>query len=439
MRRLAACAFLLAALLGCNLPTPSPTPSPIADSVATVTPDRGWNPALAVLTVPIQAFQVTDDDGARAAPISAEQVKAWVDKANEIYAPASIYFSYDPDEDFAFLRSTLLNNIMGKEDANWTEAILFGNQAATANQKLVVFFHYGRGEQPTGSGFSWWDYNFVVMPGFDATTVCGYQNIGMLAHEIGHYLGLPHTFAAIFNNREDAEVFLQSHNGDPKTFDGDGFDDTPPDPYIATFDVQCEPLESVTLNGQVFRLPRENLMSYYEVRSGLSDEQIERARWVLALRMQNGMAMPSNRYAPSPVEADGLTVLRADNCAPLDQDMAPFGAHQWNEGDQLFISAEENCVLELVLPVSRAGRYYLELYMTRAPDFGQIQVSLDGTSLGAPWDGYAPLVMPSGPVILETPDLSQGNHTLTFTVVGNNPQSAGYLFGIDALTLSPGP
>ena len=126
-----------------------------------------------------------------------------------------------------------------------------------------MFFKFGPGPQSTGGGFSWHDYNFAVLPGFN-TYVCGYQNIGELAHELGHYLGLSHPFAMIFNSVQDAQAYLSAHGNLPGIFDGDGLSDTPPDPYIDTPQFQCDPsVQSVTLNGQVFPLPRKNIMSYY--------------------------------------------------------------------------------------------------------------------------------------------------------------------------------
>ena len=95
-----------------------------------------------------------------------------------------------------------------------------------------MLFRHGPGPNPTGGGFSWVDYDFVVMPGFDITTVCGKQNIGVFAHEVGHYLGLRHTFAREFETVAEADAWLKDHKGDVSCFDGDRLSDTPPDPFI---------------------------------------------------------------------------------------------------------------------------------------------------------------------------------------------------------------
>lgn len=204
-----------------------------------------------VITVPIQAILIVDDDGGRRTDITAAQVAAWVSKANEIYAWSGIQFIFS-EQDFVTVKSTLLNNIAGVEDQNWVDEVAFGNQvAARYPDKLVVFFRWGPGEGSTGGGFSADTYNFVAMPGF-GTSVCGYQNIGMLAHEIGHYLGLSHTFPRVFHSVAEAELALKNNGNDPAIFDADGFSDTPPDPYIGRDEYQCQPVPG--------RHPQRNLL-----------------------------------------------------------------------------------------------------------------------------------------------------------------------------------
>jgi hypothetical protein len=119
--------------------------------------------------------------------------------------------------------------------------------------------------------------------------------------------------------------------------------------------------------------------------------------------------------------------------------MEGFGEHQWYEGDQLFVGADANGVLDLSLPIRHGGRYRIGIYLTRAPDFGQIKVSLDGTPLASSIDAYAPFVLPSGAIPLGEVDLTPGNHTLRIEVVGQNPESSGYSYGLDCFSLVPIP
>lgn len=95
--------------------------------------------------------------------------------------------------------------------------------------------------------------------------------------------------------------------------------------------------------------------------------------------------------------------------------------------------------MTLGLPVKTAGRYRLDLYITSTPDFGIIQVSLDGTPVGEPIDLYTPMVMPTGAIQVGTFDLTQQTHLLMFMVVGTNEKSNNYSFGLDCFSLIPLP
>jgi hypothetical protein len=424
-------------------PTLALSPTPAAPpATPTVTPPAP-NPAYSLLTVRLQAIQVSDDDGAHPVRLTPQQVKQWVDKANEIYAMASVRLDYDPQTDFASLKSTVLNGMAGDTDPDWKREVEAGNRvAATYSGKLVVFFIHGRGASPTGGGFSWVDYNFVEMPGFDDTQVCGTQNIGILAHEIGHYFGLSHPFVQTFASLPAAELYLTAHGNDPQAFDGDGLSDTPPDPFISLPAFQCQPVPSVTLNGRVFPLPRLNIMSYYHNagvdRTELTPQQANLMRWVLALRAKNGMATPTNIGVPGAVEFASLPIKVKSGLAPSVQDMSGFGdAPRWAGDRQVFASGQPGSLLGFQVSVPAAGKYQLNLYATLAPDFATLQTLVDGSPLGPPVDLYAPLVLPSGQLPIGGLELSAGAHTLSFRLTGKNAASAGYSLGLNAYTLSP--
>ena len=130
--------------------------------------------------VPVVAVRVSDDDGGRPAAISPAQVKRWVDYGNRVYASAGIHFLYKTSDGMVERKSTLLNNPTGTGDRDWLQFKRAGNRLAAEHPgKLTLIFRHGPGPQPTGGGFSWVDYDFVVMPGFEVTTVCGRQNIGL--------------------------------------------------------------------------------------------------------------------------------------------------------------------------------------------------------------------------------------------------------------------
>ena len=107
------------------------------------------------------------------------------------------------------------------------------------------------------------------------------------------------------------------------------------------------------------------------------------------------------------------------------------GQHLWwrdgKPGDQL----------ELLLPVTRAGRYRILMHHCRAFDYGLLQFSLDGEKLGQPMDLYCPENI-NKLVILGERNLKAGEHVFTAEIVGANPAAKPrHMFGLDYLQLAP--
>jgi len=221
-------------------------------------------------SIPVVAYRVSDDDGTRACAITVDGVQQWVDEANRIYAAAGIRFAYDGV--LRDLRDTEVNNVTGEEYPAWQSVKTKLNQLA-ANHRSIVLAH--RAE--LGGGFSWWTYDFVAMSFFDSVNL---NALSILAHELGHHLGLPHTHARTFQTVREAEDFLLS-GGKLRDLDGDAsiIDDTPPDPD--TVEVrESLALDAVTLAGQAVPLARKNIMSYWN-HGGMgqfSHSQIDRVR-----------------------------------------------------------------------------------------------------------------------------------------------------------------
>jgi hypothetical protein len=285
-------------------------------------------------------------------------------------------------------------------------------------------------------GFSWVDYDFVVMPGFEVTTICGKQNIGVFAHEVGHYLGLSHTFAREFETVAQADEWLRDHNGQVSIFDGDSLSDTPPDPFIRA--IQCDRKPSVVLQGKKVMIDRKNIMGYwYNASKTLSRQQIEIVRWFVQRRLQSGMLLTANLAWRSPLEAETAEVLERRGVQSGVQRMEEFGRGNWSGDAQLHVAGKPGDALVLKLPVAKTDRYQLGVYLTMAPEFGRIQPSLDGERLGESVDLYAPRVIASGRVILTTRSLQAGRHTIRFEIVGKDPKSKGTDFGIDCFEIAP--
>lgn len=92
--------------------------------------------------------------------------------------------------------------------------------------------------------------------------------------------------------------------------------------------------------------------------------------------------------------------------------------------------------LSLELPVEKAGRYDVKVALTKARDYGIVQLYLDGAKVGGAIDLYDPHVVPTGPVSLGTVELSAGAHKLTVEIVGANEKAIkAYMFGLDYVKL----
>jgi hypothetical protein len=145
------------------------------------------------------------------------------------------------------------------------------------------------------------------------------------------------------------------------------------------------------------------------------------------------------------------------------QPMAAFG-HDWSGGAQLLWTAPApGAVLDLQFQAPKNSRWALDLELTLAPDYGKIQLEVDGKSVieqietfsPAPggkvkpemlnrvlkWNGYATTVRKGAAFGLPHVVLEGGAHRLSILVFDKDPQSTGYYVGVDRLVfhrLPPG-
>jgi serine/threonine protein kinase/WD40 repeat protein len=142
-----------------------------------------------------------------------------------------------------------------------------------------------------------------------------------------------------------------------------------------------------------------------------------------------GSEIPTQRF-----EAVSMTML-AEKCAATRQKMEGWGRGMWSRGEQLFCRAEEGGSVTLRFTVRKAGLYRVRVLATAAPDYGTIRVALDAKVLRPDFDLYSGRVCPAGSLELGDHSLSAGNHSLRFTVIGRNPASQNFFFGLDAIDL----
>lgn len=140
------------------------------------------------------------------------------------------------------------------------------------------------------------------------------------------------------------------------------------------------------------------------------------------------------------IEAEALVKANAVQVAGgqvTAQPMGGFGS-AWSGGEQAFWhGGAVGAVLDLLVDVPVSSKYAVEIYFTRAPDYGQLKIEVDGKPSPVTFDGMAPQVVQTGPTQVGNFPLPAGKRRFSLMIVGKHPQSSGYYAGIDRIRLYP--
>ena len=121
------------------------------------------------------------------------------------------------------------------------------------------------------------------------------------------------------------------------------------------------------------------------------------------------------------------------------QDLRSFEG-EWSDAKHLWwVLARPGARLILPLDAPAAGTYELVGHFTRAQDYGNVRVHLNGRPLAPVVEGYSPFVAPTGPISFGRVPLRAGANEIVLEIVGKDARAAGYsdgyLVGLDGFLL----
>ena len=157
------------------------------------------------------------------------------------------------------------------------------------------------------------------------------------------------------------------------------------------------------------------------------------------LSQRTGYWTPVQKFMVKGVlEGESLKVLSKTGGDPQEQDLTGFAGQWSNDAHLWWIDAKPGDKLVLALPVTKTGNYSVSMNFTKAPDYGIIQLYLDGEKVGKLLDLYHPSVMPTGDLKMGSRHLTAGEHKLCVEILGANEKAIkSYMFGLDYVKLEP--
>jgi len=139
------------------------------------------------------------------------------------------------------------------------------------------------------------------------------------------------------------------------------------------------------------------------------------------------------------LEGEKLKIVEKTGGTTQTQGMSPFPRGKWSDNAHLWwTEGKPGNKLVLALPVKTAGKYEVKMLLTKARDYGIVQLSLDDEKLGDPIDLYSPEVVPTKVLSFGVRELTKGRHKLTVEITGANEKAIkAYMFGLDYVLLTP--
>jgi hypothetical protein len=179
------------------------------------------------------------------------------------------------------------------------------------------------------------------------------------------------------------------------------------------------------------------MTTHYYVRPGFSINVAPDAEAVRrSITRSRSDLYEARANASGQLEGEWLQIVESDGGRTGIQSAAWY---DWSENSQLWWHhAEVGDVLKLIFLVDEAGWYRLSASLTRAVDYGIIQVYINGEKAGTSFNGFAPEGVQTDWHDLGNHLLEKGENTIAIRIVGKDPRARpGNMAGIDYLKIRP--
>ena len=146
---------------------------------------------------------------------------------------------------------------------------------------------------------------------------------------------------------------------------------------------------------------------------------------------------PKTRRVPGALEGEALRIVRKTRGSARPQKMQHFRDDKWSGVDHLWWTGgkpKDKLVLEFSSKLEAKQEVFIVL--TKARDYGIVQLSVNGENIGKPFDLYSPKVVTTGIISLGSLTLKKGNNQFGLELTGRNPKAVpAYMVGLDYVWL----
>jgi hypothetical protein len=431
------------------------------------------------IVLPLHFISLSDDDGREDRHFSRNLIPGILLVLNKAYRKAHVRFECNPDTDYEQIRSTSLNRDFDPDPGVYTDP----------NQKPPMRGAAVRGKLRDDLAWKYrtripiicrrasdWQFDKSLGRWVDRPAPFNYgggyifspalsDDPGMFCHEMGHSLGLPHTFEARPETIEEAAKLIRAavDKGLPRdrgleALDGDlpWIKDTPPDisetavfqtthqrwKKAPTVTIPVTFADGNTVNYELHPDPF-NFMSYFfegrlqhpiehRIVAHFSKGQLAIIRRKAEQRFDDLGRIPDPTKGPNGIRWEFANANRSSATGwsmiqDLPESFGPPDLGQKTAGKMVFWKLLPNQNVKFQFPNLEKGRYRVWWSGSYSSDYGKFGMSVNGNPLRT-FDGFLPTWAPTGWRNMGDCDLS-GPITVAFTMLPPNPQTTASFLG----------